>query len=77
MGFIIFESHSAFTKRSAAAVDDNPQHFHLWATSNSIAFTFNCDPRAADEWLFRSAGGKMVDGQLELTNIPTNAWEHR
>jgi hypothetical protein len=40
-------------------VDNNPQKFYLWSTGSSFAYTFTCDPRAVDVWLFRSAGGTM------------------
>jgi hypothetical protein len=73
-GFIIFPSYPASTKKSAVPANGNPQQFHLWATSNSISFTFNCDPRATDEWLFRTGGGMMIAGNPGITNILTNGW---
>src|SRR5580765_2957431 len=39
--------------------NNNPQKFYLWATGSSFSYTFTCDPRAADGWLFRSGGGTM------------------
>lgn len=71
------QSHSRFAKRPVAPVNSNPQQFHLWATSNSIAYTFNCDPRATDELMFKTAGGMLFDGNNGITNLPTEGWEHK
>ena len=39
---------------------NNPNDFYLWATDSVFTYTFRYDPRAADGWLFRSAGGVQV-----------------
>jgi hypothetical protein len=36
-------------------VEDNPDHFHLWATNLQFGYAFTYDPLAADHWLFDSA----------------------
>ncbi len=39
--------------------DNNPQHFYLSSTGSAYSYTFTCDPRATDGWLFASGGGTM------------------
>ncbi len=63
--------HPKSARASLDRVDDNPQKFYLSLTSTSISYSFNCDPRAADEWLFRTGGGLMAgtNSSLQLTNV--------
>ncbi len=64
------QSTQAFMRQ----VDNNPQKFYLWSTGSSFSYTFTCDPRAADAWLFKSGGGTMFvlrpppDWRPPLTN---------
>lgn len=53
--------------------DNNPQRFHLSATGTSMSYSFTYDPRAADEWHFRSGGGAIpgpARPRVEMTNAP-------
>ena len=75
-GFFIVESDSASTRMFAPAVDDNPQKFRVWVASNSVLHTFNCDPRAADVWLFQTGGGLTAGGHSLIINWPTNVGLH-
>jgi hypothetical protein len=66
--------HSQSNQPLMSQMDNNPQKFHLWSTGSSFSYTFTCDPRAADTWLFKSGGGTMfvlrspADSGLPLTN---------
>ena len=53
---------------------NNPQKFYLCSTGSSFSYTFTCDPRAADLWLFRSGGGTMFTFQPPTSGLqsPTN-----
>jgi len=68
--------HSLSLQLYLNQVDNNPQKFHLWSVGSSCSYTFICDPRASDVWLFRSGDGTMLvlrsppDGRLLLTNHP-------
>jgi hypothetical protein len=67
---------SPYAESFLSQVDNNPQKFHLWSTGSSFSYTFTCDPRAVDVWLFRSGGGMMFvlnpppDWRPPLTNRP-------
>src|SRR5260221_14033800 len=58
---IMFSSREVFRSRRhpESHENNNPQKFYLWSTGSSFSYTFTCDPRAADGWLFRSGGGTM------------------
>lgn len=76
MGVVIAGSRAFLsTGMSASRFNNNPQQFHLWSTSNSFSYTFNCDPRMSDEWLFKTAGGTTF-GVMSLNTV-TNEWERR
>ncbi len=55
----ILSSCRAGSRSNQLYETNNPQKFYLSATGSSFSYTFTCDPRAADGWLFRSAGGTM------------------
>jgi hypothetical protein len=47
--------------------DNNPDAFYLCATGDAVSFGFIYDPHAADDWMFRTAGGslaKLSQGQI-------------
>jgi hypothetical protein len=39
--------------------DNNPDAFYLIATKEKVSFGFIYDPHAADDWMFRTAGGSL------------------
>ena len=53
---------------------NNPNDFYLWSTKSSFTYTFRYDPREADLWMFRSAGGlKVPKHSQEMEKIWTNS----
>jgi len=38
---------------------DNPDAFYLSATGKMVSYGFIYDPHAADDWMFRTAGGSL------------------
>jgi hypothetical protein len=53
-------SFTASRRMPIEPLNNNPQKFCLWSTGTSFSYSFTCDPRASDEWLFRSGGGLML-----------------
>jgi hypothetical protein len=39
--------------------EDNPDAFYLCATGGVVSYGFIYDPHAADDWMFRTAGGSL------------------
>jgi hypothetical protein len=39
--------------------DKNPDAFYLCATGETVSYGFIYDPHAADDWMFRTAGGSL------------------
>jgi hypothetical protein len=70
-GVVVVRRRPVSARLSQDQVDDNSQKFYLWRTGTSISYSFNCEPRAADEWLFRTGGGLLAgtNRSLELTNV--------
>jgi hypothetical protein len=65
--FFTFVNHVPVEQLYTKTIDSNPQKFHLFVTSNSISYWITQDPRASDEWLFRSGGGLLPNNALEPT----------
>jgi hypothetical protein len=49
-----------YKSRRRQIANDNPQDFFLRGTTSSFSYYFRYDPRAADEWLFRS-GARLIN----------------
>jgi hypothetical protein len=62
---------SMWTARHIEDVNDNPQDFFIRGTASTPSFSFRYDPRAADEWLFRS--GVRLIGTATLSKPITSA----
>ena len=62
---------AALPPARADAFDNNPQKFRLSRQGRVVSSTFNCDPRASDVWLFRSADGLMTGTQAAPVPHPS------
>ncbi len=50
------QSFGTFKLRGKA---DNPDTFYLCATGKVVSYGFIYDPHAADDWMFKTAGGSL------------------
>ena len=39
--------------------EDNPDAFYLCAIGKTVSYGFIYDPHAADDWMFKTAGGSL------------------
>jgi hypothetical protein len=52
---------------------DNPDAFYLCATGGAVSHGFIYDPHAADDWMFRTAGGTLLKlSQSQISSVETS-----
>ena len=53
--------------------EENPDAFYLCATGGAVAYGFIYDPHAADDWMFRTAGGSLGSSSQSQANVTNRA----